>query len=72
MSGKTKQQLLAQKIISVCNPDFPTPEMVEFIGEIGFDLLFIDCEHSTTDYVHQKQFMARGSQAFLQGIRGET
>ena len=50
MTLKTKQQLFAQKIISVCNADFPTPEMVEFIGTIGFDLLFIDCEHSTTDF----------------------
>ncbi|HTD90930.1 MAG TPA: aldolase/citrate lyase family protein [Burkholderiales bacterium] len=50
MSDKTKQQLLSQKIISVCNPDFPTAEMVEFMGELGFDMLFIDCEHSTTDF----------------------
>ena len=46
----TKQQLLAQKIISVCNPDFPTPPMVEFIGKIGFDAVFLDCEHSSTDF----------------------
>lgn len=50
MANKTKQQLLAQNIISVCNPDFPTPEMVEFVGKTGFDVLFIDCEHSTTDF----------------------
>jgi len=25
MTAKTKQQLLAQKIISACNADFPTP-----------------------------------------------
>jgi 4-hydroxy-2-oxoheptanedioate aldolase len=50
MAGKTKQQLLAQKTISVVNCDFPTPEMVEFMGELGFDALFIDCEHSDTDF----------------------
>jgi 4-hydroxy-2-oxoheptanedioate aldolase len=50
MSGKTKQQLLAQKVITVCNCDFPTPAMVEFVGEIGYDALFIDCEHSSTDF----------------------
>ena len=50
MSGMTKQQLLTQQIISVCNPDFPTPQMVEFIGKLGFDALFIDCEHSSTDF----------------------
>ena len=47
---KTKQQLLAQKIITVVNTDFPTPDMVEFVGGLGFDALFIDCEHSDTDY----------------------
>ena len=50
MAGKTKQQLLAQKAISVVNCDFPTPAMVEFMGELGFDALFIDCEHSDTDF----------------------
>ena len=50
MSLKTKQQLFAQKVICVVNCDFPTPDMVEFMGEIGFDALFIDCEHSHTDF----------------------
>ena len=50
MSEKSKQQLLAQKIITVCNTDFPTPQLVEFVGRIGFDTLFIDCEHSSTDF----------------------
>jgi len=50
MSVFAKQQLLAQKVISVCNPDFPTPQLVEFIGHIGFDAVFIDCEHSSTDF----------------------
>src|SRR3546814_1120156 len=36
--------------IAVCNPDFPTPRMVEFIGTLGFDAIFIDCEHSSTDF----------------------
>ncbi len=47
---KTKQQLLAQQLIAVCNADFPTPDMVEFVGGLGFDALFIDCEHSDTGF----------------------
>jgi 2-keto-3-deoxy-L-rhamnonate aldolase RhmA len=47
---KSKQQLLSQKVISVCNPDFPTPAMIEFIGKLGFDAVFLDCEHSSTDF----------------------
>jgi 4-hydroxy-2-oxoheptanedioate aldolase len=50
MTDTIKQRILAKKIISVCNPDFPTPKMVEFIGETGFDVVFIDCEHSSTDF----------------------
>lgn len=45
-----KERLGAGKTISVCNADFPTPRMVEFIGKMGFDALFIDCEHSSTDF----------------------
>jgi 4-hydroxy-2-oxoheptanedioate aldolase len=45
-----KHDLLSRKSIAVCNTDFPTAEMVEFVGELGFDALFIDCEHSTTDF----------------------
>lgn len=47
---KSKQELLSQKIITVCNPDFPTPAMIEFIGKLGFDGVFLDCEHSSSDF----------------------
>lgn len=45
-----KRRLAAGETIAVCNPDFPTPRMVEFIGTLGFDAIFIDCEHSSTDF----------------------
>lgn len=50
MADTIKDRILAKKIISVCNPDFPTPQMIEFIGATGFDAVFIDCEHSSTDF----------------------
>jgi 4-hydroxy-2-oxoheptanedioate aldolase len=50
MSAAIKERILTQSVISVCNTDFPTPQMVEFMGELGFDVLFIDCEHSSTDF----------------------
>ena len=50
MAGSIKQRVLAKDVISVCNADFPTPAMVEFIGELGFDVLFVDCEQSSTDF----------------------
>ena len=45
-----KERLRAGDTISVCNTDFPTPQLVEFVGQIGFDALFIDCEASSTDF----------------------
>jgi 4-hydroxy-2-oxoheptanedioate aldolase len=50
MTVMAKKALLRQPVISVCNPDFPTAQGVEFIGTLGFDVLFIDCEHSATDF----------------------
>ena len=50
MALRTKQEILAQKVISVANTDFPTSQLVEFSGKLGFDVLFIDCEHSSTDF----------------------
>jgi 2-keto-3-deoxy-L-rhamnonate aldolase RhmA len=50
MSGAIKKKVLSEKVIAVCNPDFPTPQMVEFVGGLGFDALFIDCEQSSTDF----------------------
>jgi 2-keto-3-deoxy-L-rhamnonate aldolase RhmA len=50
MSRELKDRVLAQSAIAVCNCDFPTPDMVEFTGGLGFDVLFIDCEHSSTDF----------------------
>lgn len=45
-----KRRLAAGETIAVCNPDYPTPRLVEFIGTLGFDAIFIDCEHSSTDF----------------------
>ena len=45
-----KRRLAAGETVAVCNPDYPTPRLVEFIGTLGFDAIFIDCEHSSTDF----------------------
>src|SRR5215510_2309294 len=50
MTARAKREILAQKVISACNTDFPTSQLVEFSGRLGFDVLFIDCEHSSTDF----------------------
>jgi len=57
-----KERLRAGETIAVCNPDYPTPRMVEFIGTLGFDAIFIDCEHASTDFalVEELARAARG------------
>ena len=65
---KSKQQLLSQKVISVCNPDFPTPDMIEFIGKLGFDALFLDCEHSSTDFTLIKELSRAARLANLNSV----
>ncbi len=45
-----KQRLRDGGLVTVCNTDYPTPALVEFVAEIGFDAVFIDCEHSATDF----------------------
>ena len=68
MSGKSKRELLAQKVISVCNPDFPTPDLIEFIGKLGFDAVFLDCEHSSTDFTLIKELARAARLANLNSV----
>lgn len=57
-----KQCLRAGETVAVCNPDYPTPRMVEFISTLGFDAIFVDCEHASTDFalVEELARAARG------------
>ncbi len=57
-----KSKLASGQVVSVCNTDFPTPDIVEFVGGAGFDMVFIDCEHSSTDF-GQVEALARAARA---------
>lgn len=50
MKHELKERLRAGETVAICNPDFPTPRLIEFIGTLGFDTVFIDCEHASTDF----------------------
>ena len=50
MKHGLKERLKAGETVAICNPDFPTPRLIEFIGTLGFDTVFIDCEHASTDF----------------------
>ncbi len=40
-----KQKLARGEVVTMLNPDHPLPSLVEFIGGLGVDAVFIDCEH---------------------------
>lgn len=50
MTAELKRRLKSGQTIAVCNTDFPTPRLVEFVGCLGFDAVFLDCEHASTDF----------------------
>lgn len=47
MSGRMtlKDKLARGDVATMINPDHPSPSLVEFIAALGFDAVFIDCEH---------------------------
>jgi 2-keto-3-deoxy-L-rhamnonate aldolase RhmA len=40
-----KQKLEGGEVAVVVNPDHPSPSLAEFVGGLGVDGVFIDCEH---------------------------
>lgn len=45
--NKMKQALKAGKPVTMVRMGFNSPKMVEFIGQLGFDSVLIDCEHTS-------------------------
>ncbi len=62
MSHDLKNRLKSGGTVAVCNTDFPTPRLVEFVGSLGFDAVFIDCEHASTDF-KEVEDLARAARA---------
>jgi 4-hydroxy-2-oxoheptanedioate aldolase len=44
-TNTAKAKLAAGKPVSVVNPTYTAPGLVELLGRVGFDVIFIDCEH---------------------------
>ena len=45
---------------------FPSPQIVEMIGALGFDWVLIDCEHGTID-VESVELMVMAAEGLLRG-----
>lgn len=47
---KIKQKLAAGKVVTMFNPDFQSPRLVEYIAGFGLDVMFIDAERMSYDF----------------------
>jgi 2-keto-3-deoxy-L-rhamnonate aldolase RhmA len=60
--ARLKEALRAGKTVTLVNPGFPSPQLVEFLGEAGFDAVMLDCEHSPAS-IERIDEMARAARA---------
>ena len=57
-----KEKLARGAVVTMINPDHPSPSLVEFIAGLGFDAIFIDCEHGMAG-IERVQEMCRAARA---------
>lgn len=60
--NRAKEKLSRGGTVLVFNPNFPSPALVEYAGELGFDVTFIDCEHASTGF-ERAEDLARAARA---------
>jgi 4-hydroxy-2-oxoheptanedioate aldolase len=59
---RVKKKLRDGGTVLVFNPNFPSAALAEYAGGMGFDVIFIDCEHGSTGF-EQAEGMARAARA---------
>ena len=62
VANTLKQKLKRDEIVVVVNPDHPSPSLTEFVAGLGFDGIFIDCEHGMAT-IERVQEMCRAARA---------
>ncbi len=62
MANAFKDKLRRDEVVVVLNPDHPSPSLTEFVAGLGFDGVFIDCEHGVAS-VERVQDMCRAARA---------
>ena len=73
MANPFKEKLGRDEVVVVLNPDHPSASLTEFVAALGFDGVFIDCEHGMAG-IERVQEMCRAARvAGVQSIvRPET
>jgi 2-keto-3-deoxy-L-rhamnonate aldolase RhmA len=62
MANAFKDKLKRDEPVVVVNPDHPSASLTEFVAGLGFDGVFIDCEHGVAS-VERVQEMCRAARA---------
>lgn len=62
MANAFKDKLRRDEVVVILNPDHPSPSLTEFVASLGFDGVFIDCEHGVAS-VERVQEMCRAARA---------
>ena len=62
MVNQFKEKLNRDEVVVVVNPDHPSPSLTEFVAGLGFDGVFIDCEHGMAT-IERVQEMCRAARA---------
>jgi 2-keto-3-deoxy-L-rhamnonate aldolase RhmA len=62
MTNTFKEKLKRDEVVVILNPDHPSASLTEFVASLGFDGVFIDCEHGVAS-VERVQDMCRAARA---------
>jgi 2-keto-3-deoxy-L-rhamnonate aldolase RhmA len=60
MANLFKEKLRRDDVVVVLNPDHPSASLTEFVAALGFDGVFIDCEHGMAG-IERVQDMCRAA-----------
>ena len=60
--NKVKAKLAARQVVTMFNPDYAAPRLIEYVAAFGLDVAFIDAERQSYDFERIEE-MARAARA---------
>ena len=68
MANPFKEKLKRGEVVVVVNPDHPSASLTEFVAGLGFDGVFIDCEHGMAGIERVNEMCRAAPHAGVQSI----
>jgi 4-hydroxy-2-oxoheptanedioate aldolase len=68
MANAFKEKLKRDEVVVVVNPDHPSSSLTEFVAGLGFDGVFIDCEHGMAGIERVNDMCRAARVAHIQSI----